>query len=323
MTTAARTADTGTGNREEGNHAAPLARGSYRPGEVYPLTPEQVAAYVRDGFLVLPGLFTEAEVAEINAEIPRFARGDYPMLNPLDTSGEDADDSEAMSRLLAVHHPHWVNDTIRSAVGHPRLADALGQLVGAHLPGWEGRVKCMQTMLFVKPPDLPGQAWHQDEHYIPTRDRSLCGAWVALDDATVGNGCLWVVPGSHGTGYLYPTRQHGNDEYDLSGEAFDNTDPTFTSFDQHDPVPVEVRAGGVVFFNGHLLHKSLKNRSQGSYRRALVGHYANAWTTLPWERSGGIARDDYRVVVPVTGADPYAWKGYGDQPDRVFIRPHH
>jgi hypothetical protein len=43
----------------------------------------------------------------------------------------------------------------------------------------------------------PGQAWHQDETFIPTPDASLCGVWIALDDATVDNGCLWVQPGSH------------------------------------------------------------------------------------------------------------------------------
>ena len=44
---------------------------------------------------------------------------------------------------------------------------------------------------------------------------------------------------------------------------------------------VEVKAGSVVFFNGYLLHKSLKNRSQ-IYRRALVSHYMNSWSLLPW-----------------------------------------
>ena len=58
-------------------------------------------------------------------------------------------------------------------------------------------VKAMQSMLFIKAEGKPGQAWHQDEYYIPTRDRSLTAAWIALDDATVENGCLWVLPGSH------------------------------------------------------------------------------------------------------------------------------
>jgi phytanoyl-CoA hydroxylase len=310
-----------------GAELGPLVRADYRPGQAHPLDREQVAAYVNDGFLVAPGLLSAQEITAINAEIPLFARGAYPAVNPQDLppQPDELDDAEAMNGLLAVHQPHWVNDTIRATVTHPVLGDVLGQLVGAHLPGWDGRVKCMQSMLFVKPPGLPGQAWHQDEHYIPTRDRSLCGAWIALDDADVHNGCLWVVPGSHLRGYLYPTRAHGNDEYDRAEEAFDNTDADLGSFDEHSPVPVAVRAGDVVFFNGYLLHKSLKNRSTTSYRRALVNHYANAWTTLPWDLAAGggtTGPDDFRIVVPVTGLDPYAWKGYGHQPALVYIRPH-
>jgi ectoine hydroxylase-related dioxygenase (phytanoyl-CoA dioxygenase family) len=45
-------------------------------------------------------------------------------------------------------------------------------------------VKMMQSMLFIKASGQPGQAWHQDEAHIPTRDRSLTAAWLALDDAT-------------------------------------------------------------------------------------------------------------------------------------------
>ncbi|HEV8556570.1 MAG TPA: phytanoyl-CoA dioxygenase family protein [Actinophytocola sp.] len=42
----------------------------------------------------------------------------------------------------------------------------------------------MQSMLFIKSAGKPGQAWHQDEAHIPTRDRSLTAVWIALDDAT-------------------------------------------------------------------------------------------------------------------------------------------
>ena len=48
----------------------------------------------------------------------------------------------------------------------------------------------MQSMLFTKGEGKPCQAWHQDECFIPTRDRSLTAARIALDDATVENGCL-------------------------------------------------------------------------------------------------------------------------------------
>ena len=178
----------------------------------------------------------------------------------------------------------------------------ISQITAAHLPHWDGSVKCMQSMLFVKPPGFQGQAWHQDEIYIPTRDRSLIGGWIAIDDATIDNGCLWVVPGSHRDGYLYPQKPHDNpDEFDFAPESY--------GFDESQEVPVEVKAGSVVFFNGYLLHRSKKNNSD-IYRRVLVNHYMNAWSLLPWgkEEDKSVAASDIRRIVPVAGIDPYAWR---------------
>lgn len=275
--------------------------------------------FVDDGFLVVPGLVGSAELEELKAEIPRFARHEYNVINPVELPA-GATDEEAMQRVLAVHFPHWVSPVMKSAISHPGIVEVLTTITAAHLPHWDGKVKCMQSMLFIKPPGLQGQAWHQDERYIPTRDRSLIGAWIALDDATVDNGCLWVMPGSHRTGYLWPTGPHGRpDEFDPSDEA--------KGFDDSAAVPVEVEAGSVVFFNGYLLHRSLKNRS-GGYRRALVNHYMNAWSLLPWSvdgqepvRPGAIPTMDFRGVVPI-GEDPYADRGLTADPDWVFLRPY-
>lgn len=55
----------------------------------------------------------------------------------------------------------------------------------------------MQSMLFIKSAGKLGQNWYQDEGFIHTGDQTLNAAWIALDDATVENGCLWVIPGSH------------------------------------------------------------------------------------------------------------------------------
>jgi ectoine hydroxylase-related dioxygenase (phytanoyl-CoA dioxygenase family) len=121
----------------------------------------------------------------------------------------------------------------------------------------------MQSMLFIKGPGKPGQTWHQDEGHIPTRDRSLTGVWIALDDASVDNGCLWVIPGSHRPGVLYPVRHHHDPRFDPTPEAH--------GFDHEDhAVPVESPAGGVLFFNGYLLHQSLPNVRPRGHRRALV-----------------------------------------------------
>jgi ectoine hydroxylase-related dioxygenase (phytanoyl-CoA dioxygenase family) len=274
---------------------------------------DQVKQFVEQGFLVLPDRVTDDEQQELRDDVVRIARGEYPSetLKPLPAETSDA---EALAKILCIHQPHYVSKIILKYVKHAKICGVLSQVTAAHLPWWDGSVKCMQSMYFVKPPGFQGQAWHQDEIYIPTRDRSLIGAWIALDDATIANGCLWVVPGSHKTGYLYPQRDHQNhEEFDFAPESH--------GFDESAEVPVEVKAGTVVFFNGYLLHRSRKNRSN-IYRRVLVNHYCNAWSLLPWHANedGSVASADHRCVVPVAGRDPYAWKGYTTPPGGVHLR---
>jgi len=276
----------------------------------------QVRSYVDDGFLVVEGLLSGSELDEIAAEVVRFARGDYPLVEQPPAAAGSSDE-EATRSVLAVHFPHWVSPVARRFVDHPGLVEVLTRITGAHLPHWDGGVKCMQSMLFVKPPGLPGQAWHQDERFIPTRDRSLVGAWMAVDDATVDNGCLWVLPGSHRNGYLWPTGPHERpDEFDLADESH--------GFDDEAAVPVEVERRSVVFFNGYLLHRSFRNRSDG-YRRALVHHYCNSWSLLPWAPTKTVPGQDIptldnRTVTVVAGDDPYAWRGTSKTPSSVFLR---
>ena len=273
----------------------------------------QVHSYLRDGFLAVEGLVTGAELDELKRDVVRVARGDYAA-DGLDPVPADAGDAEVLNTVLCIHQPHHVSPVILDFVRHERICGVLAQITAAHLPCWDGSVKCMQSMYFVKPPGFQGQAWHQDEIYIPTRDRSLVGAWIAVDDATVENGCLWVLPGSHRNGYLYPQRDHGNrDEFDNSPESY--------GFDECAEQPVEVKAGTVVFFNGYLLHRSRRNRGS-AYRRVLVNHYMNAWSLLPWppKEHERPANADHRAVEPVAGVDPYAWKGYEEPPRRVYLR---
>jgi len=278
------------------------------------LTPKQVQFFVDEGYLVVPYLLREDEIQEMRADIVALARGKYECksIQPLPA---DMSDEEAIRNILCVHQPHHISPVIETYIQHPKVCGILSQITAAHLAHWDGSVKCMQSMFFVKPPGFQGQAWHQDEIYIPTRDRSLTGAWMALDDATVENGCLWIIPGSHRTGYLYPQRPHNNpDEFDSAPESY--------GFDESVEIPVEVKTGAVVFFNGYLLHRSKKNRSTQCYRRVLVNHYMNAWSLLPWTLKEGEtpANGDRRAIIPVAGIDPYAWKGYDRPPKSVWLR---
>jgi ectoine hydroxylase-related dioxygenase (phytanoyl-CoA dioxygenase family) len=278
-----------------------------------PLSKAQVLSYIEDGFLAVSGLIDNSDLSAIREDAVRIARGEYPC-EAIEKASPALTDDEVLKTILCIHQPHYVSPVMERYTRHPGVCGALSQITAAHLPYWDGSVKCMQSMLFVKPPNFQGQAWHQDEIYIPTRDRSLVGAWIALDDATIENGCLWVIPGSHRAGYLYPQRPHGNPaEFDFAQESH--------GFDESLEVPVEVKAGTVVFFNGYLLHRSRKNRSS-MFRRVLVSHYCNAWSLLPWRVLEGetAASADRRCIIPVAGVDPYAWKGYDPPEGNVWLR---
>lgn len=258
-----------------------------------------------DGYGVLHDALTPEQVAELNAEAVRLCRGDLGSGAASGTTTEE----DVLRRYLCIHHPHKRSSVIRRALAHDPVVGALTGVIGPN-------VKAMQSMLFIKAEGKPGQAWHQDEFFIPTRDRSLTAVWIALDDATIENGCLWVLPGSHRRGVLYPDREQTDPRFDCTIEAFD------FPYSDADAVPVEVPAGAAVVFNGYLLHRSLPNTGRHGYRRALVNHYMSAESPLHWKvpPDTKAANYDYRDVVLVAGEDPYAYKGTTDV-TRTYVRP--
>ncbi|HYP45904.1 MAG TPA: phytanoyl-CoA dioxygenase family protein [Propionibacteriaceae bacterium] len=267
--------------------------------------------YQQWGFALLD-TFGPEEVAEVNAEALRICRGDLGTVTGAagPKSDDDADDDALLRRYLCIHYPHKVSAVAMRALHHPTVVSALTGVIGPN-------VKAMQSMLFIKSEGKPGQAWHQDEYFIPTRDRSLTAVWIALDDATVENGCLWVLPGSHRRGVLYPARDQDDPRFDCSIEAYD------FPYADRDAVAVEIPAGTAVVFNGYLLHRSLENSGRHGYRRALANHYMSAESLLGWRPPGPdehMAMADYRDVVLVAGEDPYDYKGIADIA-RPYSRP--
>jgi hypothetical protein len=132
---------------------------------------------------------------------------------------------------------------------------------------------------------------------------------MALDEATIDNGCLWVLPGSHKAGILWEMKQQNDPRFDCTDESFG------FPYRDEDAIPVEVPAGAIVFFNGYLLHRSLPNTRATGYRRVLVNHYMSAESLLPWfspPDGRQVAITDYRDIVMIAGKDPYAYKGYAD-----------
>lgn len=261
------------------------------------LSEEQINRYIYEGYLCINNLISDTEIQEILDDAIGLIRNKYQCKGKFPDIGPDDSDDEVLKRVLCINNPHFFSPVINKFVGHSKISHVLSKITGAHLPFWDGSVKCMQSMYFIKPPGLQGQSWHQDEAYIPTRDRSLIGVWIALENANAQNGCLWVLPRSHQSGRLYEQKDHNNSaEYDSHEEAI--------GFDATHEVPVEVKKGTVVFFNGYLLHRSKKNRSN-HFRRSLVSHYMTASSLLPWKGGG----QDCRRIKLIAGEDPYAYKG--------------
>jgi phytanoyl-CoA hydroxylase len=250
------------------------------------LTDQQIGDFSETGFTVVEGLLGLAEVDVLRSELDCFALG-YYQLSSVEAPGiggrpnddhelklERMAEDERLRAIQTVHFPHWVSTPCRELVERKDLLAAIGALAGAHLGTRVGEMTCIQSFVFYKHPGELGKAWHQDETYIQTDDGTLTGVWVALDDATVENGCLWFVPGSHGSRQLFPMEAHCRpDEFDYALEA--------QGCDTNAEVPVEVAAGDAVVFNGYLLHSSGPNRSS-SWRRAIATHYMSSESEPRW-----------------------------------------
>ena len=258
--------------------------------------------YDINGYVVIDALLSQDEIATLLAETVAIARGKRGDVRGITPASDEQDDDAVLAQYLTVQFPHKASPLIRDDfIAHPKIAEILSVLIGPD-------VKAMQSMLFIKKSGKPGQAWHQDEYFIPTRDRSLTGVWIALDDAVIENGCLWVRPGSHRDGIIYDTAPHQSSEFDEGSQLVGTRDDT------DDGIAVEVKAGDAVIFNGYLHHRSLANRAPaGTFRRALVNHYMSAQSLLPWDWDGRIpATRDMRDIMMVCGNDPYAYKGIED-----------
>jgi len=258
--------------------------------------------YEARGYLIVPDLLDPPLLDAARAEATAICRGGLGDVDGLIAAGTHEDDDAVLRRHLCIHFPHKLSPLLRDVARLPAAVDTLTRVIGPN-------VKMMQSMLFVKASGKPGQAWHQDESHIPTRDRSLTALWIALDDATVENGCLWVIPGSHRAGVLHPVRAHVDPRFDPTPEAhgFDHR--------EDEAVAVELPAGSALVFSGYLLHRSFANLHPHRLRRALVNHYMSAESLLPWLPPGQddtMATADCRDVLLVAGADPYAAKGTVD-----------
>jgi ectoine hydroxylase-related dioxygenase (phytanoyl-CoA dioxygenase family) len=218
------------------------------------LTAQHKQAYLEDGYVVIPGLFSQAETAAYRAHYMLLRRsGKYAG----DFAGEGADEADPLRRYPRMIHMHRWDDVSLRWLLDERLRVCLTELAG-HEP------YAVQTMLYFKPAGARGQALHQDNFYLRVKPSTCLAAWMALDPCTVENGCIQVVPGSHTWPMLC------TEKADIRVSFSDVTVPLPPGQEIR---PVLMHPGDVLFFNGSLVHGSYPNTTRDQFRRALIGHY--------------------------------------------------
>ena len=145
---------------------------------------------------------------------------------------------------------------------HPRLQALLEGVLGAGFRPYSSMALCKPAHGGAEKP------WHQDLAYFSVnRFDGVCGVWIALDRATIANGCMHVIPGGH----LAGPRRHQWSKVDC--------EITTDEINPADSVPVELPPGGLMVFHGLLPHETPVNNS-GLRRRALQFHYQSAATQI-------------------------------------------
>ncbi len=135
---------------------------------------------------------------------------------------------------------------------HPVFQDLMADLIGPD-------VRLYWDQAVYKKPEKPREfPWHQDNGYTYVEPQQYVTCWVALTDATVGNGCPWVVPGLHHGGTL--------DHWmtDLGWQCLEEPEGA---------VPVEAPAGSIVVFSSLTPHRTGPNTSDG-VRKAYIVQFA-------------------------------------------------
>jgi ectoine hydroxylase-related dioxygenase (phytanoyl-CoA dioxygenase family) len=213
------------------------------------LTAEQRAQFERDGFVVVPDIATAGELAPLVAELDELEAKTDRWLRKQD--GERMDIAEADAITFTV----WCvmrSAAARAFVKHPKLVALCNELLGPD-------VNLYWDQAVYKKPEKPRPfPWHQDTGYTFTEPQHYLTCWVALNDATIDNGCPWVLPGVHRNGTLL----HQWIE-PIGWQCLD---------DPRGAVPAEVPAGGAVVFSSLTPHQTGPNITSGP-RKAYIVQY--------------------------------------------------
>ncbi len=247
------------------------------------LTDEQLERFQHDGYLVIENFLSPEEVARTKSGIQRVSdeaadlEGDVAGFNFERQNGAGFNSDTAIRKGVlrkiqgAVFFVSEVKDVFTSEKMLDCMEDLMGQNVYYH-----------SSKVMFKPPGGVAKPWHQDAAYWRQFDPNQITIWIAIDDSSEENGCIWAVPGSHKLGHI----PHVKAELQVED----------SQIDLEKAVPVPVPPGGMLIFHSLVLHKSDKNHSE-KMRRAIICDYdclPNASTEISrgGERPAGMREDN-------------------------------
>lgn len=216
------------------------------------ITPDHRAAMETQGFCVLDNVFSVPEMEGLATLIERFQRKHQEEIAAAGgTEGISRANEITFTAYLAENDPE-----IMAFCRRKEFVDVTTAFLGPD-------VDLYWNQAVYKMPEGEKQfPWHQDDAYTPVDPSPYLTLWLALNDATVENGCVWALPGSHAGGLV----EHVQTPL---GWACHSTD------DPDQGVPIPVSAGSMAVFWSLTVHKSGANRSDG-LRKAYIVQYAVA-----------------------------------------------
>jgi len=228
----------------------------------YRLSDQQVESFRRDGFLAGVQVLDDRQVETLCAELaklmePSPALPTHQLFHEYHSNESSNPDTILFHALGAWRTGPAFHDVLWS----PAFLVAASQLL-------DGSVRFWHDQLFCKPAHHGGVvAWHQDYSYwTRTQPMAHLTCWIALDDSTRDNGCLYYVPGSHNWNLLPMTG--------LAGDM--NEIMTVLDAEQKQafrPMPIELKRGQCSFHHPLTVHGSYENRSDRPRRATLVNAF--------------------------------------------------
>jgi len=230
------------------------------------LTDHQRQAYERDGVIVIPDVFSAAEIAELRAVTDEFVRKSAAVTANDDVYDLEDTHSAAAPRVRRLKAPHAIHPAYFRASRNAKVAAILTDLWGS-VRYDTGKLN-MKSAGYGAPIE-----WHQDWAFYPHTNDDLAAVGIMLDDVDMENGPMLVVPGSH----QGPTYDHHGPDGRFCGAM----DPANCDIDLSRAVPCLGKAGSITVHHVRAVHGSATNFS-GRDRRFLLFQYraADAWPLL-------------------------------------------